>query len=249
MMRRFGGSVGLANTGGYPDTEPRAGRRFLGKQSAVAWEVVFMAPPPHRGSGAPSQSDDTSLTLLQRAREQDGQAWQRLVALYAPLIYRVCRVAGVASHDAADVVQEVLTATSRSLGAFHSDQSGDSFRAWLLTISKNKIRDHFRRRAKSPPAVGGTDMQLLMQQVPQLTWESSSDGGQFDSNSNLMRRAIRLVRRDFAEKTWSAFWKTTIEGCDPQEVAHQLGISRSSVYQAKTRVLRRIREEMKGLLD
>ena len=82
----------------------------------------------------------------------------------------------MASRDAADVVQEVLAAISRNLGAFHRDQPGDSFRAWLRTISKNKIRDHFRRRAQSPPVVGGTDMQLQMQQVPELTWESSSDG-------------------------------------------------------------------------
>ena len=208
-----------------------------------------MTSPMDRHSNAAASSSDTSLTLLERAREHDEHAWERLTALYAPLVYRVCRVANVAPHDAADVVQEVFTAASRSLGTFHRDQPGDSFRGWLLTVAKNKIRDHFRRRAKSPPAAGGTAMQLQIQQVPELTWEKSGDGSQFDSDANLMRRAIDLVRDDFADKTWQAFWKTTIEGCDPQDVAQQLGISKSSVYQAKTRVLRRIREELEGMLD
>ena len=208
-----------------------------------------MTTPSDPQGDAGSESSVTSLTLLERARDQDKQAWERLVTLYAPLVYRVCRVAQVAPDDAADVVQEVLSAVNRNLATFHRDRPGDSFRAWLLTVSKNKIRDHFRRRAKSPVAVGGTDMQLRIQQVPELTWERSSDGSHFDSDSNLMRRAMQVVRCDFADKTWLAFWKTTIEGCDPQEAAQQLGVSKSTVYQAKTRVLRRIREELKGLLD
>ncbi len=171
------------------------------------------------------------------------------MALYAPLVYRVCRVAQVPPHDAADVVQEVLSAVSRNLATFHRDRPGDSFRAWLLTVAKNKIRDHFRQRAKSPRVVGGTDMQLQIQELPELTWDLSGDGSCFDSASHLMRRAMQNVRRDFEDRTWQAFWSTTIEGEDSTQIAERLGMSKSSVYQAKTRVLRRIREELGGLLE
>ena len=209
-----------------------------------------MTPPvnPVRGQSSRASST-TSLTLLQRAKDQDQLAWRHLVTLYAPLVYRVCRLAHVAPQDAPDIVQEVFRAASGNIGRFHRDRDGDSFRAWLLTISKNKIRDHFRRRAKTPPAVGGTDMQVRVQQLPELTWDSTSDGSGFDSDSSLIQRAVRLVRDDFADRTWQAFWMTTIDGLDPLEVAQRLEISKSSVYQAKTRVLRRMREELGGLLD
>ncbi len=204
-------------------------------------------PPPEKPATDP-RSSITSKTLLQRVRNQDQDGWRDLVKLYAPLVYRLCRVAGVAKHDAPDVVQEVFRAASRNIAKFHRDRPGDSFRAWLLTISKNKIRDHFRQKAKHPAAVGGTDMQALIHQVPDLTWESSSDGSHFDSNSDLMRRAIRLVRNDFAESTWRAFWGVTIEGQSTDLVAEELGISIWSVYQAKSRVLSRIRDELQGLV-
>ena len=208
-----------------------------------------MATPSKPTVNRPSTASQTSITLLERVKNQQEDAWEDLVHLYAPLVYRLCRVAGLATHDASDVVQEVFRAVSRNIGRFHRDRPGDSFRAWLLTITKNKIRDHFRQKAKHPAAVGGTDMQVMIQQVPELTWESSTDGSQFDSDSDLMRRAIRLVKNDFAESTWRAFWSVTIEGQSPEAVAEQLGISKWSVYQAKSRVLGRIRDELQGLLE
>ena len=90
-------------------------------------------------------------------------------------------------------------------------------------------------------------MQMQIQLLPDLTWESSSDDNHFDSDSNLMQRAIRVVQGDFAEQTWQAFWKTTVEGRDVADVASLLGVSKWTVYQAKSRVLRRIRQDLAGL--
>ena len=208
-----------------------------------------MAPPAKPPSEARSQVSVTSMTLLHRVRSQDQDAWGDLVKLYAPLVYRLCRVAGVASHDASDIVQEVFKAVSRTIGRFRRDRPGDSFRAWLLTISRNKIHDHFRKQARQPRAKGGTDMQALIHQVPELTWESSTDGSRFNPNSDLMRRAVRLVRNDFAESTWRAFWRVAIEGQSADVVAEQLDISKWSVYQAKSRVLSRLRDELQGLVE
>ena len=92
-------------------------------------------------------------------------------------------------------------------------------------------------------------MQALIHQVPELTWESSTDGSRFDSDSDLMRRVIQLVRNDFADSTWRAFWNVMIEGQSTEMVAQQLGISKWSVYQAKSRVLNRIRDELQGMVE
>ena len=65
----------------------------------------------------------------------------------------------------------------------------------------------------------------------------------------LLHRGLELVRADFEERTWQAFWRCTIEGHPAAEVAADLGMRVDAVYQAKARVLRRLRQELGDLLD
>ena len=196
-----------------------------------------------------SESETTSLSLLERARQNDRQAWERLVRLYGPEVYRLCRVSQLQASDASDIVQEVFRAVAGHLHRFHHDQPGDTFQGWLLTITRNKIRDHFKARAHRERAAGGTDMQQLLRQLPDLDWSSSTEAGYVDSRANVMHRVVELVRGDFHQKTWLSFWLTTIEGREVEEVGRDLGLSKWAVYQAKSRVLRRIREELDGLIE
>jgi RNA polymerase sigma-70 factor (ECF subfamily) len=196
-----------------------------------------------------SAGSTTSLTLLQRAKAKDGQAWERIVELYGPLVYRLCRTSKLQASDSYDLVQDVFQAVFDNLDRFRRDRAGDSFRAWLLTIAKNKIRDRFRAEQRRVRAVGGTDMQRLLQDLPALDWDTSTDGGEFDSGSNLAARAVKLVRGDFEPRTWDAFWMTTVDGRDAIDVAEALGVSKWAVYQSKSRVLRRLRGEMAGFID
>jgi RNA polymerase sigma-70 factor (ECF subfamily) len=54
-----------------------------------------------------SASEATSSSLLERVKTQDPQGWQRLLALYGPLVYHWARQSHLQDQDAADVVQEV----------------------------------------------------------------------------------------------------------------------------------------------
>ena len=101
-------------------------------------------------------SDVSARSLLRRVRERDGAAWTRLSRVYGPLIYEWCRRVGTPPADAADVVQEVFVAVYRSLDNFQAANPQDSFRGWLWTITRNKLRDLHRREAVTPRAVGGT---------------------------------------------------------------------------------------------
>jgi RNA polymerase sigma-70 factor (ECF subfamily) len=207
-----------------------------------------MAPPARPTREHASQPSNTSTSLLERAKSRDADAWNRLIELYGPLVYWQCRNKHIAPPDAADVVQEVFRAVDRKLSEFRRERPGDSFRAWLSTITKNKINDHFRRQARNPAApVGGSDMQAQIHLAPDHAPESSLDGGQFDARTDLVQRALRLVQGDFAEKTWRAFWRVTVEGQPTDMVAQALGMSKASVHQAKSRVLSRLRQELQGL--
>jgi RNA polymerase sigma-70 factor (ECF subfamily) len=92
---------------------------------------------------------DTSLSLLERLRSPtDQHAWQRFVELYTPLLFSWARRVGLQSHDAADLVQEVLTLLVKKLPEFQYDQ-GRSFRGWVHVILRNKCRDWKKKRMAS----------------------------------------------------------------------------------------------------
>jgi RNA polymerase sigma-70 factor (ECF subfamily) len=177
---------------------------------------------------------------------QDQAAWERLVALYTPLVYRWCRCSGLQAADAANVGQEVFLAVARKIGDFRRDRPQDSFRAWLRTITRNKIADHFRRVWSQLAAGGGDELAT----VPDPRAEDQLDGPQASEEVSLLfRRAVELIEAEFEEPTWRAFWRVVIDGVSPGEAAAELGLSLNAVYLAKSRVLRRLREEFADLED
>jgi RNA polymerase sigma-70 factor (ECF subfamily) len=163
-------------------------------------------------------------------------------------VYVWCRRAGVSEPDAADVSQEVFTAVARHIADFRRDRPGDSFRGWLWTITRNKVRDHWRRVAVQAKAAGGsTALQLMHQVAESPVSEPEADGD--DQPGDLYRRALELIRSEFEERTWKAFLMVTVEGRLPADVAADLGTTPGAVYIAKSRVLKRLREEFGDLLE
>ena len=57
--------------------------------------------------------------------------------------------------------------------------------------------------------------------------------------------AAEQVRGHFQDRTWQAFWQTAVEARPPREVAEALGLSVGAVYIAKSRVLTRLRKEIR----
>ncbi len=188
----------------------------------------------------------TSLSLLQRIRAHDQDAWSRLVQLYEPLVKCWCREWGVRGSDADDVSQEVFQAVAVSLAGFHRDRAGDTFRGWLRGITRNKLLDHFRRRQSQPQGQGGSDAQLRLLHVAEAELPLPEEPA--EEVSGLYHRALELVRAEFEERTWEAFWRAAIDGQPPAEIAADLGVTPAAVRKAKSRVLRRLKEEVGDLI-
>ncbi|MBY0521920.1 MAG: sigma-70 family RNA polymerase sigma factor [Gemmataceae bacterium] len=192
-----------------------------------------------------SPGHSTSLSLLDRVRANDPTAWQRLVYLYTPLVVYWCRNWGVDGVDAEDIAQDVFHGVSAGLAKFRHDRTGDTFRGWLRGITRNKLLDHFRRRDHQPQAQGGSDAQRRLSQVAETDQAEDSD----EQLSGLYHRALELVRGEFEVRTWQAFWRCAVEGHAPADVAADLGVTAAAVRMAKSRVLRRLREEVGDVID
>ena len=187
----------------------------------------------------------TSLSLLDRARHHDEPSWQRLVTLYGPLVEHWCRRGGARPEDAADLAQEVFLAVSQGLGRFERRGPG-SFRAWVRGITRHKLLDSYRRAEHRPAAAGGSTALERLLEVPDPQPGSGEDS---DEMSGLYRRAVDLIRGEFEERTWQAFWLTAVEGREAPAAAAELGMSPVAVRIAKSRVLARLRDEAEELID
>jgi len=182
----------------------------------------------------------TSLSLLERAKANDRSAWDRIVCLYAPLVYRWCRRFGLQEADALDVGQDVLRSVVAKLAEFHKDRPGDSFRKWLKTVTRNRALDFFRKKSRQPQILPGDF----------ATHEESAESAEdLTERKVVLRRALDLVREDFEPRTWDAFWRVTIDGQSPADVAADLGVSANVVYLARSRVLRRLADQFAELID
>jgi RNA polymerase sigma-70 factor (ECF subfamily) len=188
-------------------------------------------------------SGSTSKGLLEQVKRGEPDAWRRLVKLYGPMVLGWCQQAQLQSNDAADIVQEVFASVSVNVPAFRHDRASDTFRGWLWTITRNKLRDHLRRRECRPQALGGTDAVERFQQIPDALPDVAASG----DRGGLMHRALDLIRPEFEDRTWEAFWRTTADGQSTSHVAAELSLTPGAVRQAKYRVLKRLRAELEDL--
>lgn len=185
--------------------------------------------------------EPTSLSLLERLqRPQQQAAWERFVQLYSPLLAVWARKLGQYGSEAEDLIQDVFTLLVQKLPEFHYDP-GKRFRAWLWTVTVNKCRERQRRRQP----VEATE--TVLAEVATVDHTEAVDEEEY--RSYLVRRILELMKSEFQQETWRAFWECTTNGRPAAEVAAELGVSVNAVHLAKSRVLRRLRRELDGLLD
>jgi RNA polymerase sigma-70 factor (ECF subfamily) len=191
---------------------------------------------------------ETSVSLLERlAGAPTDDDWRRLVDLYQPLLRVWMARAGLAVSDVDDLVQEVLLVVFREVAGFERRRQG-AFRAWLRTILAHRLRDFFRGQKYRPTATGDSD---FLRRLDELEAPESALSQQFDRehDEHVAASLMRRVQGDFAPATWEAFRRHALEGQPAAYVAAELGLSLNSVLLAKSRVLKRMRQELDGLLE
>ncbi len=191
----------------------------------------------------------TSLSLLERIRSHEQEAWTRFVEIYGPLVYAWCRRWGMQQSDAQDIVQEVFRSVAGGIDSFRRGVVGGTFLGWLWTIARNKACTFFSQRARRPQAIGGTDLQIRLAEIPDHYPDEPANEETSAETTNLLHRAADVIRTDFQERTWKAFLRTAVDGLDATRVAAELQMTPRGVRQAKHRVLQRLREEFRGLIE
>lgn len=178
-----------------------------------------------------SYGSSTSSTLLRRAASNEPAAWETLVNLCHPLVYRWVKDSGWQHADIENVVQEVFATVARKLQSFQDTEDG-SFRGWLKAIVRTKVIDYARKKEKDSRNEVGFEKSI----------DSVSTDDDLGEARMMYIRVLQLIRREVNERDWLIFWRKEVEGATAKQVADELSISVAAVYSVIARLRKHIRQ-------
>ena len=188
----------------------------------------------------------TRVTLLGRLRAapDDPDAWSEFVAWYGGKIYAWCRAWGLQESDAQDVIQEVFLNLSVRMHDFRYDPSR-SFRAWLKTLTHHAWRDYVEKQRRPGRGSGSESVMERLAAVEAQEDLASRLAEAFDQE--VLKEAAARVRLRVEPRTWDAFHLLAVEGRSGAEVARRLQMKVATVFVARSKVQRLLRDEVSRL--
>lgn len=188
---------------------------------------------------------ETNESLIVQVRDPSNRAaWDQFEQLYRPVIFRIARAKGLQHADALDLVQQVLISVSSAIDRFDNQHEDSRFRNWLGRITRNAILKALTRRPRDR-ASGGSDVLDVLSEIPADPETEALINLEY--RRELFQRAAQQVHSQSQEVTWLAFEMTELQQISIERTAALLQISTGSVYAARSRVMRRIRNTIQQL--
>jgi RNA polymerase sigma factor (sigma-70 family) len=191
----------------------------------------------------------TRSSLVGRLKKWDDQeSWQVFFDTYWKLIYTVAIRAGLSDAEARDAVQETILAVAKAVKDFEYDRSKGSFRGWLMRWASWRIKDQFRKRshghnsAAVPEEWDGEGRTSVQDKIPDPQDAFARLWGE-EWGENLRESVMRRVRAKVPPRQYQIFDCYVVKGWSVEQVTKELGVSKASVYLARTRVGRVARAE------
>lgn len=203
-----------------------------------------MPGAPGASGGSPALESEwiTTSTILGGLRAFDDRAaWERFVARFRTPIVRLALAQGLAPADADDVAQETLLAFADGFRAGRYDVAKGRLSRWLFGIAYRQVQRarvaRGRRAAETPLGDGTTDgaLELADEAAATRSWD-------VEWERSILAQCVARARVEVQPQTFRAFELTAFENRDAADVASELGVDVKAVYNAKHRLLQRIRE-------
>lgn len=190
---------------------------------------------------------DTRASLILRISDaRDARAWDEFARLYQPVVFHLARQRGLQHADAEELVQEVMLAVARAVENWTPDPGRGRFRDWLFRIARNLVINLLTRRKHQVWGTGDTGVAQLLEAQADAD-DDVVRSFQIEYQREVLRQAAERVQGDVNSTTWQAFALTTVEELRPADVAARLGMTVGSVYIARSRVMARLRDEVREI--
>lgn len=210
-----------------------------------------------KANGAMSnESMQTRQSLLERLKDLgDSTSWAEFYRTYSALIYSVARRAGLNEHESEEVVQDTIISVAKKMPGFTYDPARDSFKGWLLTVARWRMRDQLQKR----PGCGNQDRRAPEvsdeQETRTATIERMADPAGPDLEAvwdeewkkNILQAALARIKRQVPPQRYEIYHLHVILGQSVSEVVNALGVTSAQVYLAKHRVGSLLKKEMRKL--
>jgi RNA polymerase sigma-70 factor (ECF subfamily) len=174
----------------------------------------------------------THATLLERLADKDDHAaWREFEDRYGALIRSYAGRWGLQPCDCDDVLQDVLVGLTRSMPGFVYDPARGRFRSFLKTV----VRRAIIKKSRQKPRASEQSVEDLPDAASEPAWEE-------EWRAYHLSLAMRRIEIEFNPRDRAAFEAYVVRQRGVDETADALGLSVDQVYQAKSRILRRLAE-------
>jgi len=200
------------------------------------------------------ESIPTRASLLQRLKDLDDQSsWNEFYDIYHDLIFSVARRAGLSEVEAAEVVQDTLVSVARKMPGFTYDPAKDSFRGWLLTVTRWRILDQMAKRpgqARREPRLSSPlqpeqqTRTATIDRVPDPAGLDLAAIWEEEWETQVLQTALARIKRQVHPKHYQIYHLHVVLGQPVQEVARVLEVNVAQIYLAKHRVGKLLKKEV-----
>jgi RNA polymerase sigma factor (sigma-70 family) len=189
------------------------------------------------------RTDLTRISLLLRLRNRaDQRSWQEFHERYGELLYRYARGRGASRPDAEDVVQDVEMYLFKAMPQFQYNSHKGRFRAYLRSAVAHVLARRVNRESRQAPTLDPQNFDQLAGD------EEAGTDARWEREWQLhrLRWMLRSIAEQFDPSTVKAFELYVLAGRSVTETAEATGLSKASVYQARCRMLRMLKERLAG---
>jgi RNA polymerase sigma-70 factor (ECF subfamily) len=197
-------------------------------------------------------------SLLERLKDMGDQAsWNAFHAIYYDLIFSVARRAGLNESEAGEVVQDTLISVARKMPGFTYDPAKDSFKGWLLTVVRWRIRDQLAKRSGRPgeqqqgfSSSGHVDQDTrtaTVDSVPDPAGPALEGVWEQEWESQLLAAALARIKRQVQPQHYQIYHLHVVLGQPAREVARTLDVNAAQIYLAKHRIGSSLKKEVQRL--
>jgi RNA polymerase sigma-70 factor (ECF subfamily) len=193
----------------------------------------------------------TRRSLISKLKNpDDDKSWKEFFDTYAKLIYGVAVQAGLSDAEAQDVVQETVICVAKKIQGFHYDPAVGSFKGWLLTTTRWRITDQFRKRdqnARFKPFEKATARTATVERVPNPGPSDLEVLCEREWEKTVLDIALERVKAKVNPKHYQIFDLYVLKQWPTRKVAETLGITAGKVFLVKHRVSSLLNAELRRL--
>lgn len=135
------------------------------------------------------QSHQTRRTLIDRLVRRLDSDWHQFFDIYWRLIYNAAYGAGLSPSDCEEVVQETVMSVFKQIDSFRYDPDKGRFRSGLMSITRNKIRDQYRKISRQNSFDEAEVSNLMDAYEP---WETSVGGDEWQKTCFILQWIISV---------------------------------------------------------